>query len=145
MLEAQKNQVTGVGGKVSQSVQFAPFTHDYDFTTSSTDIINSDITQFNGYKGSAVQQAISALTDLPSDIFNGSGGNFYTFGFEYWSDSSSPEDGYIVWQSAGVESFKVDPGAVGPDPLPSGTGVSQRRVSEEPMVRIPILSHTKVH
>lgn len=123
--------------QVSQSVQFAPFTHDYDYNTDTTDefeIFNSDVTQPNGYKGSAVQQAISGLTDLPSDIFNGTGGNFYTFGFEYWTDPSTPEDGYIIWETNGVETLKVGADAVGPDPLPDGTGVGQRLITEEPMV-----------
>lgn len=57
-------------------------------------------------------------------------------GFEYWSDSS---DGYITWQTAGVESARLGASALGPDPLPDGTGVSQRLISVEPMVspRLP--------
>lgn len=137
VLEAQKNQVTNVGGKVSQSVQFAPFDHDYVYNTATTtefEIFNSGITQPNGYKGSAVQQAISGLTDLPADIFNGTGGNFYTFGFEYWTDPSHPEEGYIIWQASGVQSMRMGADAVSPDPLPDGSGVGQRLVAEEPMV-----------
>lgn len=37
------------------------------------------------HSGSAVQQAVSGLTDLPADIFNGSGGNYYTFGITFAS------------------------------------------------------------
>ena len=139
ILEAQKNQVTGVGGKVSQSVQFAPFTHDYDYNTNTTadfEIFDETITQPNGYQGSAVQQAISGLTDLPSDIFNGSGGKFYTFGFEYWADPNNPDDAYITWQANGGQTLKIGPGAVSPDPLPNGSGVGQRLIAQEPMVSV---------
>ncbi|KAI5115630.1 hypothetical protein M0805_000612 [Coniferiporia weirii] len=135
VLEAQKNKL-GDGAKVSQSAQFAPFTHDYDYDNTTTDnfyIVNSDITQANTYHGSAVQQAVSALTDLPADIFNGSGGNFYTFGFEYWTDPNNPDQGYIVWVANGQETMRMGANAVAEDPLPDGSGVGRRLIPEEPM------------
>jgi len=76
---------------------------------------------------------VSALTLLPDDIFEESGAQFTTLGFEYWSDPSNPSDGYITWQTAGVESAHLGASALGPDPLPNGTGVSQRLISVEPM------------
>ncbi|KAG1795944.1 glycoside hydrolase family 16 protein [Suillus plorans] len=54
--------------------------------------------------------------------------------FECRSDSSNPADGYITWQTAGVESARVGAAALSPDPLPDGTDVSQRLISVEPMV-----------
>lgn len=135
ILEVEHNKV-GSGQVVSQSGQFAPFSHDYTYLNATQDewFINTpSITNANPYLGSAVQQAVSALTLLPDDIFQESGAQFTTFGFEYWSDPSNPSDGYITWQTAGVESARVGAAALGPDPLPEGTGVSQRLISVEPM------------
>lgn len=144
-LEAQKNKL-GDGGKVSQSAQFAPFSHDYFYkndTTDAIDIFDTGITQPNTYHGSAVQQAVSGLTDLPADIFNGTGGNFYTFGFEYWTDPANPDQGYIIWVANGKESLRMGASAVDEDPLPDGSGVGRRLIPEEPMVRLffPLLLH----
>lgn len=135
ILEVEHNKV-GSGQVVSQSGQFAPFTHDYVYLNDTQDewFINTpDLTRANPYQGSAVQQAVSALTILPDNIFQESGAQFTTLGFEYWSDPSNPSDGYITWQTAGVESARVGAAALGPDPLPAGTGVSQRLISVEPM------------
>lgn len=135
ILEVEHNKL-GSGQVVSQSAQFAPFSHDYIYLNDTQDewsINTPDITHANSYLGSAVQQAVSALTVLPDDIFQESGAQFTTFGFEYWSDPSDPSDGYIAWQTAGVQSARVGAAALGPDPLPGGTGVSQRLISVEPM------------
>lgn len=135
ILEVEHNKL-GSGQVVSQSAQFAPFSHDYTYLNNTQDewFINTpNITNANSYQGSAVQQAISALTVLPDNLFQESGAQFTTFGFEYWSDPSNPSDGYITWQTAGVESARLGAAALGPDPLPNGTGVSQRLISVEPM------------
>ncbi|KAJ8594095.1 glycoside hydrolase family 16 protein [Rhizopogon salebrosus TDB-379] len=135
ILEVEHNKL-GSGQVVSQSGQFAPFTHDYLYLNETQDewFINTpNITTSNSYRGSAVQQAVSALTLLPDDIFQESGAQFTTLGFEYWSDPSNPLDGYITWQTAGVESARLGASALGPDPLPGGSGVSQRLISVEPM------------
>ncbi|KAG0701829.1 beta-glucan synthesis-associated [Suillus ampliporus] len=135
IFEVERNQL-GSGQVVSQSGQFAPFTHDYLYLNDTQDqwnITTPEITTENSYRGSVVQQAVSALTLLPDNIFQESGAQFTTLGFEYWSDPSNPSDGYITWQSAGVQSARLGAGALGPDPLPNGTGVSQRLISVEPM------------
>ncbi|KAG1867668.1 beta-glucan synthesis-associated [Suillus subluteus] len=135
ILEVEHNKL-GSGQVVSQSGQFAPFSHDYTYLNATQDewFINTpNVTNANSYLGSPVQQAVSALTLLPDDIFQESGAQFTTLGFEYWSDPSNPSDGYIAWQTAGVESARLGAAALGPDPLPDGTGVSQRLISVEPM------------
>lgn len=135
ILEVEHNKL-GAGQVVSQSGQFAPFSHDYNYLNDTQDewyINTPDITNANSYRGSPVQQAVSALTLLPDNIFQESGAQFTTLGFEYWSDPSNPSDGYITWQTAGVESARLGAAALGPDPLPAGTGVSQRLISVEPM------------
>lgn len=54
-------------------------------------------------------------------------------GFEYWADQNDRAAGVITWQADGQQTQKITAGAVGPDPLPNGTGVSQRLIPEEPM------------
>lgn len=82
VLEAEKNK-QGSGQVVSQSAQFAPFTHDYIYLNSTADewtVYNPSISVPNPYKGSAVQQAVSGLTATPADMFQGSGQTFTTMG-----------------------------------------------------------------
>ncbi|GJE91332.1 glycoside hydrolase family 16 protein [Phanerochaete sordida] len=137
ILEVEKNKTDGGTGQVvSQSAQFAPFTHDYTILTDTADefqIFTPDLTKPNGYKGSAVQQAVSCLTNLPDDMFQGSGQQFKTLGFEYWADPANPQDGFITWQSDGKPSYRLGAGAVGPDMGLNGSMVGQRRIPEEPM------------
>ena len=57
VFEAERNKTGGINGIVSQSAQFAPFTHDYLFDDSTPDkhtIYNPAITVRNTYRGSAV-------------------------------------------------------------------------------------------
>ncbi|TFK50280.1 beta-glucan synthesis-associated [Heliocybe sulcata] len=136
ILEAEKDKLTNVGQVVSQSAQFAPFTHDYLFQNDTTDkfwINNTDITRPNTYRGSAVQQAVSALSRLPDDMFQGSGQVFTTLGFEYWTDPKNPGDGFITWQTAGAPTVRMGAAAMGPDTGDGGSQVDQRLVPEEPM------------
>jgi hypothetical protein len=56
VLEAEANK-HGEGQVVSQSAQFAPFTHDYLFQNDTTDkwqIFDESLTMANTYRGSAV-------------------------------------------------------------------------------------------
>ncbi|KAF9443205.1 glycoside hydrolase family 16 protein [Macrolepiota fuliginosa MF-IS2] len=139
IFEAEKDKDNAIGQVVSQSAQFAPFTHDYFYdntTTSSAQIFDDTRTRENSYHGSAVQQSVSCLTRVPSDMFQGQGQgkNFKVFGFEYWSDPKDPTSGYIEWVVDGTPSHRVGAGAVGPDPIASGgSGVGQRLIPVEPM------------
>jgi len=57
VFEAERNKTGGIGGIVSQSAQFAPFTHDYLYDNSTLDrhtIYDPSITVQNTYRGSAV-------------------------------------------------------------------------------------------
>jgi hypothetical protein len=84
VIEAEKNKMYDqIGQVVSQSAQFAPFTHDYLFDNSSTDkfdIYDTSLTWANSYRGSPVQQAVSSLTRTPEDIFQASGQRTAIFG-----------------------------------------------------------------
>ncbi|PIL27407.1 hypothetical protein GSI_10555 [Ganoderma sinense ZZ0214-1] len=137
ILEVQKNKTANsVGQVVSQSAQFAPFTHDYLYLNDTTDeytIYNPLITRANDYRGSAVQQALSALTNLPDDMFQGSGANFKTLGFEYWANPSNRNEGFITWQSNGQPTYRIGASAMGPDQGTGGSQVGARLIPEEPM------------
>ena len=59
ILEVERNKTSddALGQVVSQSAQFAPFTHDYTFITDTADdwtIYNPQITRENDYHGSAM-------------------------------------------------------------------------------------------
>jgi len=96
-------------------------------------INDPSITKQNSYKGSAVQQAVSALTNVPDDMFEGSGQVFTKFGFEYWANPSNPSEGYITWMANGEQTQRMTESAVGPDMGTGGTQVGQRLIPEEPM------------
>lgn len=140
ILEQEHNKTkNSVGGVVSQSIQLAPFTHDYLYandTEQEAYVVNPLITQANTYRGSVVQQAISQLTHVPDDNFQGSGAVFHKYGFEYYSDPKDASQGYVSWTQDGQMTGRIGASAFGPDPLPDGTGVDQRLVSVEPMVRL---------
>ncbi|KAJ7498598.1 beta-glucan synthesis-associated [Mycena latifolia] len=131
ILEAQPDQVAGQ--VVSQSAQFAPFTHDYDINTATADawtIYNTSVTRPNGYKGGPGQQAVSALSHVPGDGFQGSGKRLIKYGFEYWSDPKDATSGFITWQVDGTPMVHLGAAAVGPD---QDTTIGQRLISVEPM------------
>jgi hypothetical protein len=80
------------------------------------------------------QQAVSALTNLPDNSFQGGGQVFTKLGFEYWANPSNPSEGYISWMANGAQTMRMSQAAVGPDQGPTGSGVGQRLIPEEPMV-----------
>ena len=76
---------------------------------------------------------MSALTNLPDDMFQGSGANFKTLGFEYWANPKNRDEGFINWQVDGKPTHRVGAAAMGPDQGPEGSQVGQRNIPEEPM------------
>ncbi|KAI0746638.1 beta-glucan synthesis-associated [Daedaleopsis nitida] len=137
IIEAEKDKADGAVGQVaSQSAQYAPFTHDYLFLADTADeftIYDTSITRQNDYHGSAIQQAVSSLTKLPDDMFQGSGAVFKTLGFEYLANPSNRDEGFITWQVDGKATYRMGAAAMGPDQGTDGSQVSQRIVPEEPM------------
>ncbi|KZT44415.1 glycoside hydrolase family 16 protein [Sistotremastrum suecicum HHB10207 ss-3] len=117
-------------GQASQSYQTAPFNAAYEFvnTTPPTTIYNDAITQFNNYKGSSTQQAISAVSLLDNANYNNN--SYETYGFEYWSDPNHRDQGYVTWFVGPNAMWTMTADTIGAD---SQTLVSQRPVSEEPM------------
>ncbi|KAJ6475256.1 beta-glucan synthesis-associated [Mycena vitilis] len=135
ILEAEKDKNAVAGQVVSQSAQFAPFTHDYDYAndTDSWTVYDTSLTRPNSYKGSAVQQAVSALSHVPGEGFQGSGRQMITYGFEYWGDPKQPGNGFVTWQVNGSATARMGATAVGPDQGDGGSGVGQRLIPVEPM------------
>lgn len=133
IFEVEKDKVNPTGQVASQSAQFAPFTADYDYSNTTQDqfdIYNTSESRPNTYRGSALQQAVSTLSELPPDMFQGSGQVYHTMGFEYWGNPGSRSDNFITWQIDGTQTYRLGAGAVGPD---SATQISSRLIPEEPM------------
>ncbi|KAL0574580.1 hypothetical protein V5O48_007392 [Marasmius crinis-equi] len=147
IIEIQKDgktdEITGEvlpGNVASQSVQFAPFTHDYnieDTQEANFKIYNTSNTYGNPYHGSPLQQAVSALTKVPADGYQGMPNPRYvTYGFEYLGNPDDRANSFITWQVDGKPSYRLGPGSVGPDKGPDGSQVDQRIVPEEPLYLI---------
>lgn len=132
MIEAQVN-TSVFRGQASQSFQIAPYNYKYDFvnTTPTTTLYDDSITEFNGYKGAQYQQAVSALTFIDSQYYNDQA--YAQYGFEWWSNPSNRDEGYITWYSNGTKSWTLTAASVGPDSI---SQVSQRLIPEEPMVGV---------
>ena len=130
VLEAQIETST-MTGEVSQSFQTAPYNAQYEFDNSSsvTPIYDTSITKFNSYKGGPFQQAVSAVSTVPSNVYNNT--DYATYGYEWWSDPDNRDDGYITWFSQGKPTWTLTAQTIGPDPI---TQVNQRLIPEEPMV-----------
>jgi len=130
-LEAQINTNVRLG-EVSQSMQVAPFDYAYDFPLggTATQIYDSGKTTMNTYKGGVWQQALSALTLLPSASYQGTQGQFSTYGFEYLPSRGS--DGYITWTVDGERSWMMTNAALAAN---ARVEIGPRLIPEEPMVR----------
>ncbi|PYH44261.1 SKN1/KRE6 family beta-glucan synthesis-associated protein [Aspergillus saccharolyticus JOP 1030-1] len=109
-------------GSVSQSLQMAPFDiwymPDYDFTA----VYDPRITQLNAYRGGPYQQAMSGLTNLNNDWYNGS--EYQVYAFEYTPGA----EGDITWFVGQDKTWTLDGRAIGPN-----GNVGQRLVPVEPM------------
>lgn len=128
ILETQVD-VSVMRGQVSQSFQAAPYNYLYQFSNSSTTIYDSSTTIYNTYLGGPYQQAVSSLTYIDSENYNGT--SYATYGYEWWSDPNHRDQGYITWFSQGAKTWSMEASAIGPDAI---TDISQRLVPEEPMV-----------
>lgn len=121
-------------GQVSQSLQIAPFDYRYEIPEDTTTIVDPELTKFNTYHGSIYQQALSALTYIPKSSYQGTEGQFSTYGFEYWP--SRDDDGYITWQMDGKTTWTTRTATMAPN---TQTEVGQRLIPEEPMVSCAVL------
>jgi len=132
ILEAQID-VSVFHGQVSQSFQCAPYNYHYQFDNSSTTIFDASQTSYNTYKGGVYQQAVSAVTYVSDDNYNGQG--YAPYAYEWHFDQNKRSNGYITWYSSGVPSWTMAAAAIGAD---STVQISERLVPEEPMVSVTL-------
>ena len=112
-------------GSASQSFQVAPFDLMWRPNTEFIEVYNRQTSQMNAYQGGIYQQALSTVTNLNNDWYNGKA--YQTYGFEY----GPGDDGYVVWNVGSIKTWKVLADAVGPN-----GNVGQRVMPEEPMALI---------
>ncbi|KAF2089939.1 glycoside hydrolase family 16 protein [Saccharata proteae CBS 121410] len=109
-------------GSVSQSCQLAPFDvwyqPDFDFA----EVYDHSITQINSYAGGPYQQAISGVTNLNNDWYNGNA--YQKYAFEY----DPGAEGHVTWFVGDDPTWTLDAKAIGPN-----GNIAQRVIPEEPM------------
>ena len=129
-------------GMVSQSFQVAPFDIWYqpDYSKCSeccnilyqtdpcadfVEVPDPKITSMNVYKGGPFQQAVSGITNLNNDWYDGKG--YQTYAFEYTPGRS----GDMAWYVGEDYVWKMDARALSPN-----GNIGQRVFPEEPMAMI---------
>jgi beta-glucanase (GH16 family) len=122
---AAKDGGNNGGATVSQSHQFAPFDDGYVINENYFVIHNKTSTYKNTYTGAPLQQMVSAKTRTGSQYFEGKAYQKYAFQYEPGAK------GYVHWYIDDDKKATIDARAVGPNPK---NGISQRLISEEPMV-----------
>lgn len=109
-------------GSASQSFQVAPFDVFWQPQGEWMEIYDHSITEANAYQGGVYQEAVSALSSLNNDWYDGK--QYQTYAFEY----QPGDDGYITFYVGEEKTFKVTANAVGPN-----GNIGQRVIPEEPM------------
>ena len=126
VIEASANEGAKLG-IASQSYQVAPFDIWYHPNYEFTAIANDNITTMNSYCGGPTQQAISGITTLNKDWYDGL--KYQKYAFEY-TPGTGPESS-IAWFVGDEMSWMMTGDAIGPN-----GNVGQRLISEEPMAMI---------
>lgn len=112
-------------GTASQSFQAAPFDIWYQPDYEYLEIYDKSVTGMNIYRGGPYQQALSAVTWLNNDWYDGKG--YQTYGFEYTPGAS----GDITWFVGDQYTYRMDHRAIRPN-----GNIGQRVVPEEPLTII---------
>ncbi|KAL8935530.1 MAG: hypothetical protein Q9211_004650 [Gyalolechia sp. 1 TL-2023] len=113
---------TQMNGVVSQSCQVAPFDIWYQPNTDFMEIYDPTVTVLNSYQGGVFQQALSGLTNVNNDWYDGKAYQKYNF---YYIPGKT---GNIVWSIADEPNWKLDARALGPN-----GNIGQRTIPMEPM------------
>jgi beta-glucanase (GH16 family) len=112
----------GATGTASQSFQAAPFDiwyqPDYDYT----EIYDTAVTEMNTYRGGPFQQALSGVTWLNNDWYDGKA--YQTYGFEYEPGAK----GKVAWFVGDTYTWTMDTRATR-----ANGNIGQRVLPEEPM------------
>ena len=109
-------------GSASQSFQIAPFDIFWRPNTEWQEVYDRSITSINVYQGGVYQEALSAITNLNNEWYNGQ--SYQSYGFEYEPGS----EGYVAWYVGGEKTWKVTGQSIGPN-----GNIGQRVIPEEPM------------
>jgi beta-glucan synthesis-associated protein KRE6 len=80
------------------------------------------VSAVNAYLGGPFQQAISTLSNLNNDWYDGKAYQKYAFNYK------RGDDGYITWYVGDAETWTMDARAIGPN-----GNVGKRTIPEEPM------------
>ncbi|KAL1745400.1 beta-glucan synthesis-associated [Schizophyllum fasciatum] len=130
MFEAQVD--AKLGGHVSQSGQWAPFNHAYEWfdTTENLVIYNKSVSSENSYKGGVFQQATSVVSKTDQACYELEEGCFSLYGFEY---KPGFDDAYITWISAGAKAWTMKSAGMGAD---TKVEIGPRPIPQEPMYLI---------
>ncbi|KAI9368592.1 beta-glucan synthesis-associated protein-domain-containing protein [Aspergillus egyptiacus] len=128
VIEASVAPLNGNGrmvGSVSQSLQMAPFDiwymPDYDYTA----VYDQRVTQINTYRGGPYQQAMSGLTNLNNNWYDGK--EYQLYAFEYTPGA----DGDVTWFVGREKTWTLDGRAIGPN-----GNVGQRVIPLEPLAMV---------
>ncbi|KAE8328099.1 beta-glucan synthesis-associated protein-domain-containing protein [Aspergillus sergii] len=109
-------------GSVSQSLQMAPFDiwymPDYEYAA----VYDPKITEINSYRGGPYQQAMSGLSNLNNDWYNGT--QYQVYAFDYTPGAR----GNITWYVGQDKTWTLDGRALGPN-----GNIGQRMIPLEPM------------
>jgi len=112
-------------GSASQSCQIAPFDiywrPDYEYV----EIYDHTITKINSYAGGVFQQAVSGLTNLNNQWYDGNAYQIYAF------DYQPGAEGQVSWYVGKDRTWTLDGRA-----LRANGNVGQRVIPEEPMTLI---------
>ncbi|KAA8564938.1 hypothetical protein EYC84_010708 [Monilinia fructicola] len=109
----------------SQSYQIAPFDIFYMPDYNYVEVYDNEQSSVNAYRGGNYQQAMSSVTWLNNDWYDGNG--YQTYGFEYTPGSA----GEVTWFVGDQYTWKMDARALRPN-----GNIGQRTMPEEPMAVI---------
>lgn len=112
-------------GSASQSFQVAPFDVFWQPQADWMEIYDYSVTEANAYQGGQFQEAVSALSTLNNDWYDGKA--YQTYAFEYEPGAG----GYITWYIGDEPTWKMEGNAIGPN-----GNIGQRVVPQEPMTII---------
>ncbi len=112
-------------GGASQSLQIAPFDILSRPNPEWQEIYDYSLTHINFYQGGPFQQAVSAVTTLNNEWYDGNA--YQTYGFDY---VPGPE-GQVAWYVGPDRTWTVTGQSMGPN-----GNIGQRTIPEEPMTVI---------
>ncbi|KAI0651966.1 glycoside hydrolase family 16 protein [Trametes meyenii] len=133
MFEAQVGGSGTAGqGSVSQSGQWGPFNHAYEFinTSDTYSIMDETKSKMNSYKGGVYQQATSVVTMTNQQAYELTGNEYSIYGFQYKPGFG---DAYIAWIADSQLAWVLKQAGMAADPV---VEISDRPIPQEPMYLI---------